>query len=307
MAHLAGKYFSILYNHKAQTPPLGVSSSIKKFFQGMPTGGGVVSSCIAGVIGDFVSYPAFNIRTLVQSGKFETIKMAYNAVVQRGFFLGLYRGASISLAVAPAGNFFYLWGMQSSLLIFGNNDFGCTMQGLVAQAYASVIWGPAKRLMELQQMPSSDRFQKLSVLRKMEHICKHEGVTGFYKGLLPQFISFSGTGMLAFWMKKRWMDYTNKDNLSLTEEFVSTATCFSVAAGLLNPVDVTATLMQVNVADSKTGRKELTAREAFLSLYENKGFYRGAGLRSIWLGSKMATMLMVVKYLEDQPNPTLSF
>ena len=192
----------------SQTSNQALSSQIRLSIGRMITLPGmqsVVVAALSGLPADALAYPFFTVRTLQQaslSKSTSSVAILKNVTQESGVIKGMYRGFSISALTAVPATGLYLAGMDLSFWLFGSGHLGTAMQGPLAQASASLIWGPGKRFMELQQAAKhGSSFQRLSILGKFSAIYKESGFLGLYQGTLPQYLSFSFCNAIAFWVR----------------------------------------------------------------------------------------------------------
>jgi hypothetical protein len=262
----------------------------------------LIAATLGGIPGECTGYAAFTVRTLMQSGQYSNMHHAISTIYSANGIKGFYRGIGLSLCTAPLGNFLYIQGMKVSINLFGDNPFGHAMQGFTAQAGGSIIWGPAKRFMELQQMPhTGNSFSKLSLWGKIKSTWKQDGLRGLYRGTLPQYMSFATTNALAFTIKNNLDNRIS--NPSVLSDIATTATGFSIASVMFNPIDVITTRLQIAELSANPTSSIYIASKQVMQGGINV-MWKGSISRAVWLTSRAAITLPIATNLEKLMTPT---
>ena len=169
-----------------------------------------VSGCTGGLISTLCIYPLETARTYLS---LQTNKNKYNGILdilRREKIKNLFRGSQVSLMG------FGMWsGIQLSTYSFINknlkNDYLNIkiFSGGLASLIAITITYPSdliRRRLQLQGFDSSVP-QYNGIIDCCKKIMKNEGIPGFYRGLIPNYVKTVPTFAIQFWCVELFKEY----------------------------------------------------------------------------------------------------
>lgn len=241
------------------------------------------------MLSEVFAYPLHTMWTVQQEGNlsfsnaFKTIGRNPNG------YRELYRGFSIATASGVMGVFPYLAGAHYAIQCFGDNHLGQLMQGPFAQAFGAIVWGPAIRMIELEQASishgASNSFKRMSVFEKSKTIWRKSGVRGFYRGTIPQWSINSVNDALGFWLRARLLHCFSEEQAKQPgPQLFSTLVGFSMGYFLLTPFSAAETHLRIHETNPATF-PDTTFFPAMRTLYRQRGvrgFFVGAGAAGLY-------------------------
>jgi hypothetical protein len=231
--------------------------------------------------GEAITYPAFAVRMVQYLNNIPRAHKAIEQIQHKHGLGGFYRGFTRSLLTAPVGNLLYYEGMNASISVFGDNYAGHAAQGFIAQAYGSLIWAPASRIIQQKQsIHVRDSFHRLPVTKQIVKIVQQDSLIGLYRGYLPQYIHCSLTGAAAFSLRKYLYHYVPPTSI-IKDSFI-TFVCFFTAGCLLDPLELTI---------------KYPAQKLQLP---TKALWRGSIMHGMHLGSRMGIILPLLATLDKK-------
>lgn len=173
-----------------------------------------VSGAVSGGLFDVLAHPIYRLSNQVMmqganpSGlKYTSLFDGFKQIIKADGSKGLFRGLPAVLQMGPVGSGLFFMGM------FGTQEAykGSTLEdwakanqkndqikmavnsasGLMGQLFAQLVFTPSSVVSECQQAKGfNPKFETLSLRATLREIYRLEGMRGFYKGLIPQAISF---------------------------------------------------------------------------------------------------------------------
>jgi Mitochondrial carrier protein len=251
---------------KGASPVLEHTEPPQLFFKN-PLFTQVFMSAGYGVATEFFSYPLFVIWVM-QHARALSLKEA--ALTIRREKNGFYHGFSAAVISAIPGSALYVYGKHFAEKRFGDDYFGCMMQGLCAQGSSMIACEPASKIMEGLQSHKATANTKITVQQYCKEVMKKEGVLGFYRGILPGFLSYFILDTFAFYFQARLIAlYPKEDQKKFTAQLLTYMTGFALSSIIVAPIDTIA-------LHFRTGKTHLQYHPtASLQAGFFRGFYRG--------------------------------
>ncbi|MCH9755572.1 MAG: MC/SLC25 family protein [Gammaproteobacteria bacterium] len=301
-----------------------MSNSTKQTPTSLSTSANIISlitaATVSGIPADIASFPFCRVKTVMmtqvgENAQFSSTYQTASNIYKMQGLPGFYRGFSPFLASSIPGSALFFFGVDATQSFLGDSAYSVAAAGFVGQATGSLAWIPGEILKELRQMTTAGQaFQNKSVTELTTHIYKQEGIRGFYRGFLPQLLSFGPFNSIGLSMSAALHKKLLQEEPTTAQSMAINGVSFGFGAGITTPIDVIKTRIQVASANPTKfpDRSILGCAE---NIIKNEGvgtFFSGATSRVGWLGIRQAlavTMFGKVNtacrdyLLEDEVTP----
>lgn len=284
------------------------------------------AAAISGIPADIIAFPFCRLKTMQMTQgadpstcQFKGTFHAANYVYKTQGLVGFYRGLSPLLLSAVPGNTLFFMGAQLTQNTLGNNIASNVTSGLVGQTMGSLVWVPAEVFKELRQMELiKAELKTMTPVQLARYVYKREGLRGFYKGFIPQLLTFGPFHSIGLTLSNELHQRYAPKNTPILTSMIINGFSFGVAAAVTNPCDVIKTRAQVSAANPTFFSENIYIFARTAKVVKKEGataLFAGTGSRVAWLGTRQAlayTMFgKVYKACSDdflsrqQPDPSV--
>lgn len=267
----------------------------------------------SGVPADVATFPFYRVNTVLQtqganpSGiQYRGMFDAFRNIVRTDGFKNLYRGMPIVLLPGTAA---FFGGMKMIQDLAPDSQWAVPLSGYSAQGFASLVFVPTNVTSEIQQMRNvNPQMQNMPLTKLVGHLVEKEGILVFYRGFLPQVLTFGTCHAAALSIAKMTKNSLNVSDVSedFSSKFLINAGAYALSAYATNPLEVVKKYIQVG----DTNRSLFPERSAFGAarrIWREQGvigFKNGASARAVWLGSRMGLALTGFDYAYSAMSDT---
>lgn len=241
----------------------------------------LISGTPASLFADFISFPLFAIWTAQHANAaaktpsiWKTGKMIYGHGGLILFLNKIYRGYPLLATMGLPSTLLYLYGKEIPHKLTDSDHFIVRFsQGIMGSALSGAVWEPVTRITYLRQAQPG-----LSVFGAYHSIMKTQGIRGFYRGALPNMLSYAIVDGTGFFLKPIFKSCFLQSELQKTYlDFLATFICFGLASGITAPMDATIARLKLS-GSSTTSFAERNFFSAGKAIYQTRGipgFFRG--------------------------------
>jgi hypothetical protein len=261
----------------------------------------IAAGSLSGLLADVFAYVPNRFKTLLMAqgakGEQATTRELAQRVIKNQGVRGLVTGISPLMVLAVPSNAVFFSSVEFATKLINDPAVQQSsipssalqlLPGLMAQALAGLTGWTTTEVVKEAMQRETDR--RPSLTRTVVDIYKTNGIPGFFRGYVAQFITYAPYNMLGLplsnWILKTLFDGSDSDPAFLA----SFAFGYGLAGVITTPIDVVKTRVQLNAADSKLyPDKSITACTRRVYAESGvRGFFAGGGARAAWLAPRMA-------------------
>ncbi|OGT43618.1 MAG: hypothetical protein A3F13_06665 [Gammaproteobacteria bacterium RIFCSPHIGHO2_12_FULL_40_19] len=192
---------------------------------------------------------------------------ACQKIKANGGFRGLYAGFLTGSILTLPGTFAYFGARDLTLLYFGDNPTGQTMQGLCSYAVGTAFWAPMTRIATLLQLSKNSAHQS-TLSTEMRQMLRKKGVRGFYRGAMPNALSgMAGEALASLIQAQLVKCYPVEQQKNLRIQLKATWLAYGIATVCSSPLDVCVAHMRM----TKTNIPDRNFMSTVKMVYRTKG------------------------------------